>query len=172
MEPGLDSGPILFQVEERIRPDESMRDLSTRLSELGAGALIETLTVMEVGEIEPVVQDHDRATYAPKLDRETARLDWTLPALDVARWIRGLDAVPGAWSPLNGADPVKFFSPRVEVHSGTPGEVLDTEQGVGVLIAAGHEAVRVREVQPTGKRRMEATEWIRGRGVQVGDRFG
>jgi methionyl-tRNA formyltransferase len=171
MEAGLDSGPILSQIAEPIRPDERMSDLSTRLSELGAQALIETLTTMEVGEVTPVEQDHERATYAPKVDRETARLDWTLPALQVTRWIRGLDAVPGAWSRLNGSDPIKLFEPRVEIRSGEPGEVLDVDHEVGVLVAAAHEAVRVREVQPPGKRRMSAGEWIRGRGVRVGDRF-
>jgi methionyl-tRNA formyltransferase len=171
MEAGLDSGPILHQVEEPIRPDEAMSDLALRLSEIGASALIETLATMENGEIEAVPQDHARATYAPKVDRETARLDWTLPALQVTRWIRGMDAVPGGWSLVNGRDPVKLFQPRVEVRSGAPGEVLEATEGVGVLVAAGHDAVRVREVQPAGKRRMEASEWIRGRGVSVGDRL-
>jgi methionyl-tRNA formyltransferase len=171
MEAGLDSGPILLQVEEPIRPDERMSDLSTRLSEIGAQALIETLTIMEVGEATEMEQDHDRATYAPKVGRTTARLDWSLPALQVTRWIRGLDAVPGAWSMLQEEQPVKLFDPRVEIRAGEPGLVLDVDHEVGVLIAAGHDAVRVREVQPPGKRRMSAGEWIRGRGVSVGDRF-
>lgn len=171
MEAGLDSGPILFQVEEPIQPDEVMSDLAGRLAILGAGALIETLALMEVGGIEPRVQDHARATYAPKLDREIARLDWSLPAVEVSRWIRGLDAVPGAWSLLNGEQPVKLFAPRVEVHSAEPGAVIDVDPQVGVLVGAGHDAVRIREVQPPGRRRMAAAEWVRGRGVQVGDRF-
>ncbi|HUE97283.1 MAG TPA: methionyl-tRNA formyltransferase [Longimicrobiaceae bacterium] len=171
MEAGLDAGPVLHQVEEPIRPDESMSDLGMRLSEIGAEALIGTLTMMETGGIEAVPQDEERATYAPKVDRETAHLDWSLPAIEVGRWIRGLDAAPGAWSLLNGGESVKLFSPRVEVRSGEPGTVLDADQEVGVLIAAGHDAVRIREVQPQGKRRMAAGEWIRGRGVAVGDRF-
>ena len=170
MEAGLDSGPMLFQVREEIRADESTSELSVRLAEIGAEAMVEALALMEAGEITATAQDHSRATYAPKLDRYVARLDWTLPAIEVARWIRGLDSVPGAWSELRG-EPVKFFAPRVELHSGLPGEVLEAREGVGVLIAAGREAVRVREVQPAGKRRMEADEWIRGRGVKVGDLF-
>jgi methionyl-tRNA formyltransferase len=171
MDAGLDTGPILHQVSEPVRADESMSDLALRLSEIGASALIETLTTLENGSIEAVSQDDQRATYAPKLDRETARLDWGLPALQVTRWIRGLDAVPGAWSRLNDDEPVKLFHPRVEFQDGAPGQVLDVDSEVGVLVAAGHEAVRIREVQPAGKRRMEAGEWIRGRGVKVGDRF-
>jgi methionyl-tRNA formyltransferase len=171
MEPGLDTGPVLHQVPEPIRPDESMSDLATRLSEIGAEALIETLAMMEAGGVEARPQEHDRATYAPKLDRTMARLDWTLPAIQVARWIRGLDMVPGAWSSLNGGSTVKLFHPRVEFRGGTPGEILEADEEVGVLIAAGHEAVRVREVQPEGRRRMDAGEWVRGRGIAAGDRL-
>ncbi|CAN5748302.1 methionyl-tRNA formyltransferase [soil metagenome] len=171
MEAGLDSGPILFQVPDPIRPDESMSEVAMRLSELGAEALIDALAMLGAGMLQERVQDHSLATYAPKITRETARLDWTLPAIDVARLIRGLDAVPGAWSEGAAAGPVKFFRPRVEVRRGTPGEVLELDPEVGVLIGAGTEAVRVREVQPAGKRRMEAGEWIRGRGIREGDRF-
>lgn len=171
MEEGLDSGPILHQVEEPIRADESMRDLASRLAEIGAEALISTLAMIETGEVIGRPQDHARATYAPKLDRQMARLDWTLPAIQVARWIRGLDGAPGAWSARDDGEPVKFFSPRVEVREGTPGEVIEIDEEVGILIAAGHDAVRVREVQPAAKRRMDAGEWVRGRGVRLGDRF-
>jgi methionyl-tRNA formyltransferase len=171
MEAGLDTGPILLQVEEPVRADEAMSDLSVRLSELGVQALVEALAMIEMNGLRATAQDDERATYAPKLDRESARLDWSLPALQVARWIRGLDAVPGAWSVLNGEHPVKLFSPRIEVRAGSPGEVLDADPEVGVLVAAGHDAVRLREVHPPGRRRMGAGEWIRGRGVAVGDRF-
>ncbi|MEX0912373.1 MAG: methionyl-tRNA formyltransferase [Gemmatimonadota bacterium] len=171
MDAGLDSGPILYQVPEPIRSDEAMSDLALRLAQVGAEALIEALAMLELGQLSATEQDHERATYAPKLDRETARLDWSLPALQVTRWMRGLDAVPGAWSLLNDETPVKLFSPRVELQNGEPGQVLAADPEVGVLVAAGHEAVRIREVQPPGKRRMEAAEWIRGRGIEVGDRF-
>ncbi len=171
MEEGLDSGPILFQVPEPVRADESMTELAIRLSEIGAEALIDTLAILESGRLSEQPQDASRATYAPKVDREMARLDWSLPGVEVARWIRGLDAVPGAWSTSRG-QPVKLFRPRVELREGAPGEVLEVEEEVGILVAAGGGgAVRVRQVQPAGRRRMEAGEWIRGRGVRVGDRF-
>ncbi|CAN5849409.1 methionyl-tRNA formyltransferase [soil metagenome] len=171
MEEGLDSGPILYQVPEPVRADEAMSDLAMRLSEMGAAALVDALAMMEGGMLPEREQDHSLATYAPKVDRETARLDWSLPALEITRYIRGLDSSPGAWSEGPGGRQVKLFRPRVEVRSGAPGEVLDVDPEVGILIGAGTEAVRVREVQPAGKRRMEAGEWIRGRGVSVGDRF-
>lgn len=171
MERGLDSGPILIQVPEPVGVDESGTELAMRLSEIGAEAMVETLTLLAAGMLEERVQDHDRATYAPKLDRETARVDWHQSAAEVARWVRGLDRVPGAWSPLGGSGPVKLFRPRVEIRQGEPGLVLAADEE-GVLVAAGDAAVRIREVQPPGKRRMSAAAWARGRGVAAGDRFG
>lgn len=172
MEAGLDSGPILHTVEEPIEPGESASELGARLAEIGAEALVEALAVMEEGAIREQPQDHERATYAPKVDRETARLDWSLPADEVALWIRGMDDVPGAWSPLGTKGAVKLFRPEVvETMGGVPGEVLQADDG-GVTIACGLAAVRVREVQPPGKRRMPAADWVRGRGVAVGERFG
>lgn len=172
MEAGLDSGPMLLRVEEPIEPGESASELGARLAEIGAEALVEALAVMQEGALVEHPQDHGRATYAPKVDRETARLDWSLPADEVALWIRGMDDVPGAWSPLGGKGAVKLFRPVVdETMGGVPGEVLRADEE-GVTIACGFASVRVREVQPPGKRRMPAADWVRGRGVAVGDRFG
>jgi methionyl-tRNA formyltransferase len=170
MEAGLDSGPILHQVPEPIRPEESSSELMQRLAEIGAEAMVEALALMETGTVEARAQDHDRATYAPKLDRETAHLDWSRPAAEVARHVRAFDAVPGAWSLLDGA-PVKLFAARLENGRGEPGMVVDADPEAGVLVAAGEGAVRVREVQPAGRRRMSAAEWVRGRGVRAGARL-
>jgi methionyl-tRNA formyltransferase len=173
MEAGLDSGPIVFQVPEPISPEESGVELGGRLAETGAAALIEALALMEAGAASETPQDHGLATYAPKVDRETARLDWSLPAAEVALWMRGMDDVPGAWSPLGERGAVKLFRPQVAGDAaGAPGEVLDADPRDGVLVACGSGAVRVGEVQPPGKRRMGAGEWVRGRGVAAGDRFG
>jgi methionyl-tRNA formyltransferase len=171
MEAGLDSGPMLLRVEEPIEPDESACELSGRLAEIGAEALVEALALLEGGQLVEEPQDHAQATYAPKLDREQARLDWSRPAAEVSRWIRGLDDVPGAWSPLGAAGPVKLFRPTLDDAGGEPGTVLDARDD-GILIACREGSVLVREVQPPGKRRMPAADWVRGRGVSVGDRFG
>jgi methionyl-tRNA formyltransferase len=171
MEAGLDSGPILHQVVEPIRADERGSELAMRLSEIGAEALVAALALIEADSLTARPQDHELATYAPKLDRAIARTDWGLPAVEVGRWIRALDDVPGAWTTLDGERVVKLFDPRVEIRSGSPGEVLELEPEVGVLVACGEHAVRVREVQPAGKRRMTAGEWIRGRGISQGSRF-
>ena len=172
MEAGLDSGPVVLQVEEPIGPDERGTELATRLAEIGAEALVEALALMEAGEVHAQAQDHARATYAPKVTRETARIDWSLPADEAALWIRGMDDVPGAWSPLADRGPVKLFRPRVlHDRGGVPGQVLEAGDD-GVVVACGRGAVRIAEAQPPGKRRMPAADWVRGRGVAVGDRFG
>ena len=171
MEAGLDSGPVLLQVPEPIGPDESAAELTSRLAEIGAEALVEALALMEAGQGAEAPQDHEAATYAPKIDRDTARIDWTRPAAEVARWIRGMDDVPGAWSPLGARGTVKLFRPVVVDAGGEPGAVLAASDE-GVTIACGQGAVRIREAQPPGKRRMPAADWVRGRGVAAGDRFG
>jgi methionyl-tRNA formyltransferase len=173
MEAGLDSGPVIVRVEEPIAPEESASELGARLAEIGAEALVEALGMMEAGLAREEAQDHGRATYAPKVDRETARIDWSLPADEVALWMRGMDDVPGAWSPLGDRGTVKLFRPTVvDSLGGTPGEVLRADRDEGLVVACGFASVRVREVQPPGKRRMTAGDWIRGRGIAVGDRFG
>jgi methionyl-tRNA formyltransferase len=171
MEAGLDSGPMMLKVGEPIRADESASELAARLSEIGAEAIVEALALMEDGHLAEEPQDHALATYAPKIERETARIDWTRPAAEVARWIRGMDEVPGAWSELAGRGAVKLYRPRAEHATGAPGEVLEASAADGVLVAAGVASVRVCEVQLPGKRRMQAQEWVRGRGVAAGDRF-
>lgn len=172
MEAGLDSGPILLPDSVAIRPDETAGGLGRRLSVVGADAVVDAVGALEIGSLAETAQDNTRATYAPKLDRETARLRWDLPAEELARWIRGLDPVPGGWTTLGTANPIKLFCPTAEdAHSGIPGTVLQADADGGVLIAAGQGAIRVHEVQPAGKRRMSTMEWVRGRGVAAGQRF-
>jgi methionyl-tRNA formyltransferase len=147
--------------------------------------------------VDEVEQDHDAATFAPKIDRETARIDWDRDASDVALHVRAMDPVPGAWAKLDEA-PIKVFRPSVwspsEVAAlgtegartnggprdgagGTPspqagpGTVVRAAPEDGVVVSAGSGGVSFAEVQPPGKRRMSAADWINGRGVETGQRF-
>lgn len=170
MDEGMDSGPVLLQVPTPIAPDETSGELTVRLAELGALALIESLMLLETGNLVPTPQDATRATKAPKITRETAHIDWTAPAADVARLVRAMDPAPGAWSTLD-QKAVKFFGPAVK-RSGPralPGEVLTTEPEL--VAATGNGAITFMDVQPTGKQRMPSAAWVRGRGVAVGDVF-
>ena len=169
----MDAGPILFQVEEPIGPEETASDLTMRLSEIGAEALVEALVLLEAGLIEEREQDESQATYAPKVDRATARIDWACESADVSNFVRGMDAVPGAWSELEG-QPVKLFRPAADpdvIPDGRPGTIVEANRETGLLVAAEEGAVRIGEVQPPGKRRMDASEWILGRGATAGQRF-
>lgn len=173
----MDAGPMLMRVEEPILPEETAADLTVRLSELGAATIVEVLALMEFGEgPEEQPQDDDAATYAPRLTREDAHVDWSEAAVAVANRIRGLDAVPGAWTRLNGEEELKVYRPLVvEEAGGEPGTVLDaspSRDADGMLVACGAGAVRVREVKPAGRRRMTAADWLMGRGASAGDRLG
>ncbi len=169
MDEGLDSGPILLQIRHDIDLEVTGGELSEHLSEMGAQALVEALALFGTNGLEPHPQDHARATYAPKLTRETAHIRWADPAEQIARLIRALDPRPGAWTELDGRE-VKLFGARVVEGQGAPGEVGTTDDGL--RITTGRGAVAVDEVQPAGKARMAAAEWVRGRGAQAGQRFG
>lgn len=168
----MDAGPILFQIEEPIDPTETASELASRLSEIGAQALVEALALMEAGALEEEAQDESLATFAPKVSREGARVDWATGAVDVSNLVRGMDSVPGAWSTLESR-PVKLFRPTpVDVdHGEAPGSVLEADEAAGLLVATAGGAVRLGEVQPEGKSRMDASAWIRGRGATAGQRF-
>ena len=173
----MDAGPVLLQVEEPIGPDETASDLWTRLSEIGAEALIEVLAMIEADDVVPIAQDDERATYAPRIGRVDARIDWARSADEVGRRMRAMDAVPGAWTLHRDAE-LKLFRPLVaedRAHDAEPGTVLDVEPhnaAEGMLVACGAGAVWVREVQAAGKRRMTTVEWLRGRGAEPGELLG
>jgi len=171
MVPALDAGPVLHTARTPILEDETALELSLRLSELGANALIEALALVELGLAKPTPQDDSRATFAPKITRESAQVDWSASAYDVARHIRAYDPKPGAWSKVNGGE-VKLYgariAPRGTAH--TAGDVLKVDSA-GLLVACGAGAVRVLAVQPAGKTRLTPEQWANGRGVAAGDKF-
>ncbi len=177
MTEGMDEGPVLRRVEEPILPAETSSELAIRLSEIGAEALLETLTLLGEGLVEEEEQDHARATLAPKVDRRTARIDWNRPAGELAWHVRAMDAVPGAWTELDG-QPVKLFRPEITAPDDLPhdadgdaGSVVVADSEAGLVVATGDGGLRLEEVQPPGRRRMRALDWIHGRGVRVGQRF-
>ena len=183
----LDAGPILRQAEVELGPRTTAGELFEELSELGAGELLAALEEIEAGRAEAREQDDDRATYAPKLDRETARLDWGLSAAELDRWIRGCDPWPAAWSELEtgeGRLSVQLFSPDPEpeplegasgdaadADGDEPGRVVLADPKRGLRVRTGDGTLEVGEVKPAGKGRMEAAAWVRGRGVAAGQRL-
>lgn len=170
----MDAGPILHQVAEPIGAEETASELGSRLSEIGAEALVETLALLELGRVEERPQDDGAATYAPRLTRESARVDWSRHAISVSRQIRALDESPGAWTTWRG-DELKIYRPEVAAEDAAPaapGTVLRTrpqDPSQGLLVQCGGGALWVREVKPAGKRRMSTAEWLRGRGPEPGE---
>jgi methionyl-tRNA formyltransferase len=177
MVPRLDAGPILLQVPTPIVPDETYGELQLRLSELGALALVEALALLDIGEAVERPQDESLVTFAPKIERDDARIDWSQSAASITCAIRAFDPKPGAFTTLNGTE-VKLYGARgasFEIGGGhafpAPGTVLAIDD-TGAVIACGDGVVRIADAQPAGKRRVSVGDLARGRGIRVGDRFG
>lgn len=171
MVPELDAGPVIIHASTPIADDETAGELLMRLSELGALTLLEALALISVGAAHENPQDASRATFAPKVTRDNARIDWALSAADVSRSIRAYDPKPGALSTLRGAD-LKLFgaTPLPSAEEAEPGTVLLVSDTL--VVSCGEGAVSILEVQPAGKTRMTAADWGRGRGIVAGDRLG
>jgi len=168
---GMDTGPVLLRVQTPIARDENAGELSARLAELGALALIEALSLIASGAASAEPQDESLATYAPKLSSEMARIQWDGSAEEIARKVRALDPRVGARTTHNGRL-VKLFGPRPAdgwEQNVRPGEVIETDPAL--VVATGSGALQFLDVQPEGKQRMAAAEWIRGRGATKGDCF-
>ena len=168
----MDAGPIIHQLSEPISDEDSASELMSRLSELGSLALREALGSIKRGDTKEREQLEDAVSYAPKVDRKSARIDWTLSANEVALFIRGMDATPGAWSELAGM-PIKFFRPSLvpESEFSQPGAVVRADPEQGLVISTSSGGVSVSEVQPAGRQRMSTLDWINGRGVKLGQHF-
>jgi methionyl-tRNA formyltransferase len=172
----MDAGPMLMQVAEPIGAGETASDLADRLSEIGAETLVETLALLEVDAIEEIEQDDSRVTFAPRLTRAHARVDWSRSATEVDWQIRAFDAVPGAWSELDG-EALKLFRPEPEpehAHRAEPGTLLDLvpeDPARGMRVACGTGAAWIREVTPAGRKRMLTADWLRGRDLEPGVRL-
>lgn len=157
MEAGLDTGPVLAEARTPIGAEDTTADLHDRLSQMGAALIASVLARLAQGErLAPAVQAEDGVTYAAKIDKAEARIDWSRPAIEVDRQIRGLSPFPGAWTTIAG-ERVKLLRSRLAEGQGKAGAVLG-----GFTIACGEGAVEVLQAQREGKRPMPADEVLRG----------
>ncbi len=172
MDVGLDTGPIVAQMEEPIRPDDTRATLGERLAHLGAALLLETLPRYLSGDLTPTPQPEEGVTYAPQLRKEDGRLDWTRPATALDRQVRAFDPWPGAFTTWRGRRlRIWRATPRPDVPvTGATGMVVSLRDGVGVVTGAG--VLRLDEVQLAGKRRMPAVDFARGQRDFVGSVLG
>ena len=160
MEAGLDTGPMVHIVRTPVAA-KTTGELTAELAELGAGAMVEVLAGLD--GYAPQAQDDALATYAPKIDKAEARIDWSRPASELVRHVHGLAPFPGAWFELAGERVKLLLAEEVEV-SGEPGTVLDED----FAIACGAGAIRPVRLQRAGKPAMNRADFLRGRSVDVG----
>ncbi|KGJ04478.1 methionyl-tRNA formyltransferase [Paracoccus halophilus] len=157
MEAGLDTGPVLAEARTAIGAQDTTADLHDRLAGMGAALIVETLERLP---LPATPQPAEGVTYAAKIDKAEARIDWSRPAAEIDRLIRGLSPFPGAWC-MVGDERVKLLRSRLVAGSGSAsgraGQVLS-----GFVIACGEGAIEVLEAQRPGKRPMPADEILRG----------
>ena len=161
MEAGLDTGPMLATVRTPVE-DKTTGELTEELAELGAQLMVGTLIDLEA--LHAIEQDDAEATYAKKIDKVEARIDWSRPADEVVRQIHGLSPFPGAWFELGGAR-VKVLRAEKADGSGSPGTVLDGN----FAIACGEGAIRSTRLQRAGKPAMDLADFLRGNTVAQGE---
>jgi len=171
MDAGLDTGPVCLSEPVPIGDETTAGDLHDILAECGAALMVRALALLEKGELTETPQPQEGVSYAAKIDKAEARIDFTRPAAEVHNKIRGLSPFPGAWfevGPEDRPERIKALcSRRVAATTGTPGEVI----GPGLTVACADGAVELTEVQRAGKRAVSATEFLRGYDLPAGARL-
>ena len=163
MDVGLDTGPVMLTATTPISEDDTTGDVHDRLCQLGATLMVEGLALLEAGPVTLVTQAEEGVTIAPKVSPAEAKVDWSLPAADVASRIRGMSPFPGAWFEADGQR-VKVLHAKAADGAGEPGLVLDDE----LRVACGSGAVKLLRVQRAGKGLMSAVDFQRGAGLPRG----
>ena len=164
MEAGLDTGPVHLEKKIPIADNDTTGSLHDRLSDLGAEAIVEVLKNIEISKATP--QASDGVTYAKKIDKSEAHIDWTKPAADIRDLIHGLSPFPGAWSEVNG-ERLKIHQVEISKKSGTPGNVIDEP----LTIACGEGSIKIKNAQRAGKGPMDVKSLINGFDINIGTKF-
>ncbi len=172
MDEGLDTGDMLLKKSLPIGARDTTGDLHDRLASLGEKLLLETLEGLEKGTITKTPQPIGEDSYAPKISKKLARIDWSLPAADIDRLIRGLHPFPGAETSYQGK--------ALKVHSGRwikrksdrePGTIVEVSKE-GIVVAAGKDRIQITEVQFSGKKRMRVSEFLAGNRLELDTKLG
>jgi len=169
MDAGLDTGPMLLKRSTPIESDDTTGSLHDRLASLGADLIVDALRALPGGGLTATPQPADGVTYAAKIGKAEATVDWTRPAAEIERAIRAFNPFPGALGTYQGT-PIKLWRARAIDASGAPGEVLLAE-GAGVIVACGEGALCITELQKPGGKRLAAADFVRGTAIAVGSRF-
>jgi methionyl-tRNA formyltransferase len=172
MDAGLDTGALISARVVSIDPRDSAATLTERLAAVGAEAIVDTLIRLQCdGRVDALPQQEDGASYARKISRDDAAIDWQASAPAIDRQVRALDPVPGAFTVLGGK-PIKIWSSEAAAgHFGSPGAVVRADGG-NLVIACGEGALAVRELQRAGGRRLNAADFLSGNPIETGTRVG
>jgi len=179
MDAGLDTGDILFQEKVPIGPGETGESLYEKLAVLGGEMIVRYLPMIEAGDIHPVRQNNEESTYAPMLRKEMGEIDWTLPAAEIERRMRGMLPWPGAYTTLDGhvlkiwrAEVVeKEADPGKSGQQSMPGMVYAVDKKT-IYVTTGEGTLALLEVQAEGKKRMGTDAFLRGNAVDAGKVLG
>ncbi len=169
MTAGLDCGPVYHIEKIDIRPGETAGELHDRLARLGGRALVEQLDAIATGALEAIAQDDALATYAPKIEKSDAEIDWSLAAPEVERRVRAYNPFPGAFT-RHADTRIKIWRASATDGAGIPGSVLQFDHD-GIVVACGAGALRLEELQLPGKRRATAQEFA-GQAALAGEKLG
>ena len=170
MDKGLDTGAMLRRTALPILDTDTTGSLHDRLAELGAREIVALLPDLEAGRVAATSQDDARATYAAKIGKEDARLDWRLTARELDRRIRAFNPFPGAWCLLDEA-PLKIWRARPVAGHGVPGQILDLDRQ-GIRLACGEGALEIVEVQKAGGKRLPVEAFLSGHELRAGQVLG
>ena len=170
MEAGLDTGPVAREIRARIHADETAGELAARLAALGAQLIAESLPELAAGRLVFHRQSADGATYAHKIDKSEAAIDWSADAIAVRNHIHGLSPAPGAHSEIaigGRLERIKILRAEIVERAGPPGALVEAS----MVVACGDKAIRVVAAQRPGKTPMSGAELMRGAKLDVGARF-
>ncbi|MDY6852486.1 MAG: methionyl-tRNA formyltransferase [Thermodesulfobacteriota bacterium] len=170
LDQGMDTGPTLLSRTVPIGETETAGELHGRLAQIGAGLLVETIAGIKAGTVSPRPQPDQGVSLAPRLKKSDGLVDWSRPADELARLVRGLDPWPGAHTLFRGKN-LRLFGGKSGPGQGEPGRVLSLDQGL-LHVAAGQGSLAVAELQLAGKKRLGATEFWRGQHLDQETGFG
>jgi methionyl-tRNA formyltransferase len=170
MEAGLDTGPVLAQQALPIASDDDAQSLHDKLAALGARMIVATLQDLAQAQARAIPQSAQGVTYARKIGKDEAVVDWRSGAAQIERAIRALRPSPGASTQLRGSA-LKLWRAELVVARGAPGRVLEASP-TGIVVACGEGALRVTELQRAGGKRLVAAEFLRGHALAPGEQLG
>ncbi|TMU87834.1 methionyl-tRNA formyltransferase [Bacillus sp. BHET2] len=163
----LDAGDIISQVEVDIEERDHVGTLHDKLSVAGAALLIDTIPALLSGDISPLKQDDSKATFARNIKREQEIIDWTKDGEEIYNHIRGLHPWPVAYTTMEDSVMKVWWGEKLESRSTSPGEILSVEEDGFVVSTGNSVGIKITDLQPSGKKRMNAKDYLRGAGAHL-----